>query len=184
MSVVSADAPTAETQTLIRCLAQADLAAIRNDPALSEAALEAGVPSAALAVGVDGLKLALDNALNIPVGEMFKSACLKLLDSDKEPLALTLAPMVVESSHYPTIRVSWAAISLTLRLTVELGLEINGAQILIEDRRVLGARTGSTVGTVKVSVLSKDAAVVLGTPEFRLPGELRFARPAGISERR
>lgn len=181
MSVVSRGAPSAETLTLILCLTQANREAITDNPALSEAALKAGVPAAALAAGVDGLKAAIDNTLNIPVGEMFKAACLKHPNSDgeaatgEETLALTLAPMVVESSHHPTITATWAAISLALRLTVELSLEINGAQLLFEDRRVVGARTGTTVGKVKVSVLSKDAAVVLGTPEFRLPGELKFA---------
>ena len=189
MTVVSAGAPSAETLTLIRCLTQANREAITDNTALSEAALEAGVPAAALAAGVDGLKAALDNVLNIPVGEMFKAACLKHPNSDGKPttgeetLALTLAPMVVESSHHPTITATWAAISLALRLTVELSLEINGVQLLFEDHRVLGARTGTSLGKVKVSLFTKDAAVVLGTPEFRLPGELRFASAAAFPKR-
>ncbi len=190
MSFPSDDALSAENLTLIDCLTPQNIATLTDSGAVREASTKAGVSAPALAASAQGLRNAFDDALKIPVGEMFKAACLKFSvglpeytapERDNAPASLVLAPIVIESSHHPTIAVTWGGANLVLRFDVELTLEIRGAQLLIEQDRVIGARTGSTLGKARVSYLGATP-VELGSPEFSLPGELKFSRPVAIGQ--
>ena len=180
---------TAETLTLAVCLADRDLVELAEHRGLRADVAAAGIPSAALAASTEGLRKALRDALRIPVGEIFKAASVRLsivaphyaaAERDDLPATLALAPLVIESSHHPTITVDCDGVSIALRFDVELSLDVSGAELMIERGHFVGARTGKTSGTARISYLAATP-LELGSPEFKLPGELRFARPVAAS---
>ncbi len=176
----------AEALTLIDCLTTARADALASAEGMGEALASTtqGIPAAALGASQAGWDAAFARMLTIPVGEMFKAAGIKL--SVNAPMVegsapgsgtITLAPFVVESSHHPTIAVTCAGVVVTLRFDVELSLEVSGAQLRVEARRFVGARTGTSKGVARISYLNLDPPFEVGTPEFELPGALDFARP-------
>jgi hypothetical protein len=179
----------AETLTLTDCLGDGAVDALAENSELRADVATARIPAAALAASTEGLRRAFEDALRIPVGEIFKAASVRLSilapdyvapESDGALATLALAPMVIESSHHPTITVNCDGVSISLRFDVELSLDVSGAELMIERGHAVGARTGTTSGTARVSYLAATP-LELGSPEFDLPGELRFARPIATS---
>ena len=176
---------TAETLVLTDCLGDEALAELTRDPGQWAHDITGSISPAALAASSEGLRKAFDDVLQIPVGAIFKAAALRLSlgtpeytapENEKSPGTLALAPMVIDSSHHPAITMTCAGVSVTMHLDVEVSLDIDGAQLVIEDDRIVGARTGTAKGTASVTCL-KAKLLELQTREFRLPGELRFERP-------
>jgi beta-lactam-binding protein with PASTA domain len=177
--------PIAETLTLASSVADQDLTGLASHPELVARVASGGIPQAAVAASRAGLRAALAEALRIPVGEIFKAAALRLsigapdYDPPEDGEAfdtLVLAPIIVESNHHPTIIANCEGMSFTIRLEVELSLDVSGAELMIEQRRVVGVRTGTTSGTARVRYAG-GTPIELGSPTFKLPGELRFASP-------
>jgi hypothetical protein len=180
---VNTPAAPAETLTLKDCLAAARVAGLANEHDLREAMARAatGIPVDAFARAGAEWTNAFAAILDIPVGEMFKAACVKFSISAPESeiglngeVFVPLAPFVVESSHHPSVTASYGGIPFTFKFDVEISLEVQGAKLRIMDRQLVGARTGSAKGVAHISFLNLKPPVELASSAFELPGELRF----------
>jgi hypothetical protein len=127
---------------------------------------------------------ALAAIFGINIGRMFKAACLKFsADAPKPDLEpdgtanLTILPFVVESSHHPRIVMTYGQFELPLKFDIELSLEVDGAVLHVRDGRFVGASTGTARCVARMSLLNAKPPIELGSPTFKLPGELEFAEP-------
>ena len=190
MSLVAPGAPVAERLTLVDCIGSQLARSLAETASVQDVLVSSGRPKHALEAGAGGLNHAFLDILRIPIGEIFKSACLQLAVESPEYESMrqgdvgsmiALPSIAVESSHHPTISVDGAGAAFVLDLTLQLALEIKGAQLLIEDRHVVGAQTGASQGALRIT-LNGSAQQELRTVEFSLPGQLRFSRPTEIAQ--
>jgi hypothetical protein len=174
----------AETLTLADCISALDPVLARGASVLQAADDETAraIPPTAFMSSDAAWREALVTIFGIKIGEIFKSACFKL--SSELPTAettadgaanITLLPFVIESSHHPTIVVTWGVIAVPLKFDIELNIEVEGAQLHVKDGRTTGASTGAAKGVARISLLNAQPPFELGSPSFELPGELEFA---------
>jgi hypothetical protein len=91
---------------------------------------------------------------------------------------LLLADHVLASSHEPYVEVDWGPKSVCkIHFLISLELELKGIQLEIRAGRIEAVDAGSCKGSA-VFGLGQTELLRRSTPEFRLPGKVRFGSSA------
>ncbi len=152
------------------------------------ASATAALPASAGAQISDGVRSALDGILSVSAGDILQASWGKvagvrdaILATRKDPGLTAIVPLLdhkITSKHSPHIDLTIAGkCLLQVKFDISLSLALKGATLDICQGRIARVSAGSCVSDGSIAFAGRTL-LQRKSPEFALPGRLRFTPPA------